>query len=241
MAELIPKHVGFIMDGNGRWANQRGLPRIEGHRKGAERARQIIREADSLGIKAVTLYTFSMENWHRPKKEVGLLMKLLGSYLKKELSTLMEENVRFKAIGETWRLPDYIQDLIRTYEETTEKNTGLTLVTAMSYGGRNEIIRAVRKAISSGMKEDEITEESFDGLLDTSGVPHPDLIIRTSGEMRISNFLPWQSAYSELYFTPVLWPDFTKEELEKAIEEYRHRERRFGSISAGDPGGTHEK
>ncbi|KKM83443.1 hypothetical protein LCGC14_1309400 [marine sediment metagenome] len=234
MAELIPKHVGFIMDGNGRWARKRGLPRIEGHRKGAERARQIIREADSLGIKAVTLYTFSMENWHRPKKEVGLLMKLLGGYLKRELSTLMEENVRFKAIGETWRLPDYIQDLIKTYEETTKENTGLTLVTAMSYGGRNEIIRAVKKAISSGMKEDEITEESFESLLDTSGVPHPDLIIRTSGEMRISNFLPWQSAYSELYFTPTLWPDFTKEELEKAIAEYRHRERRFGSISGGD-------
>jgi len=234
VAELIPKHVGFIMDGNGRWARKRGLPRIEGHRKGAERARQIIREADSLGIKAVTLYTFSMENWHRPKKEVGLLMKLLGGYLKRELSTLMEENVRFKAIGETWRLPDYIQDLIKTYEETTKENTGLTLVTAMSYGGRNEIIRAVKKAISSGMKEDEITEESFESLLDTSGVPHPDLIIRTSGEMRISNFLPWQSAYSELYFTPTLWPDFTKEELEKAIAEYRHRERRFGSISGGD-------
>ncbi len=241
MAELIPKHVGFIMDGNGRWASQRGLPRIEGHRKGAERARQIIRDADSLGIKAVTLYTFSMENWHRPKKEVGLLMKLLGGYLKRELSTLMEENVRFKAIGETWRLPDYIQDLIRTYEETTANNTGLTLVTAMSYGGRNEIIRAVRKAIRSGMKEDEITEESFESLLDTSGVPHPDLIIRTSGEMRLSNFLPWQSAYSELYFTPTLWPDFTKEELEKAIAEYRHRERRFGSISAGDPGDPGEK
>ena len=234
MAELIPKHVGFIMDGNGRWASQRGLPRIEGHRKGAERARQIIRDADSLGIKAVTLYTFSMENWHRPKKEVGLLMKLLGGYLKRELSTLMEENVRFKAIGETWRLPDYIQDLIKTYEETTKENTGLTLVTAMSYGGRNEIIRAVKKAISSGMKEDEITEESFENLLDTTGIPNPDLIIRTSGEMRISNFLPWQSAYSELYFTPTLWPDFTKEELEKAIAEYRHRERRFGSISGGD-------
>ncbi len=234
MAELIPKHVGFIMDGNGRWARKRGLPRIEGHRKGAERARQIIREADSLGIKAVTLYTFSMENWHRPKKEVGLLMKLLGGYLKRELSTLMEENVRFKAIGETWRLPDYIQDLIKTYEETTKENTGLTLVTAMSYGGRNEIIRAVKKAISSGMKEDEITEESFENLLDTTGIPNPDLIIRTSGEMRISNFLPWQSAYSELYFTPTLWPDFTKEELEKAIAEYRHRERRFGSISGGD-------
>ena len=234
MAELIPKHVGFIMDGNGRWARQRGLPRIEGHRKGAERARQIIRDADSLGIKAVTLYTFSMENWHRPKKEVGLLMKLLGGYLKRELSTLMEENVRFKAIGETWRLPDYIQNLIKTYEETTKENTGLTLVTAMSYGGRNEIIRAVKKAISSGMKEDEITEESFESLLDTSGIPNPDLIIRTSGEMRISNFLPWQSAYSELYFTPTLWPDFTKEELEKALAEYRHRERRFGSISGGD-------
>ncbi len=241
MAELIPNHVGFIMDGNGRWARKRGLPRIEGHRKGAERARQIIRDADSLGIKAVTLYTFSMENWHRPKKEVGLLMKLLGGYLKRELSTLMEENVRFKAIGETWRLPDYIQELIRTYEETTANNTGLTLVTAMSYGGRNEIIRAVRKAIRSGMKEDEITEESFESLLDTSGVPHPDLIIRTSGEMRLSNFLPWQSAYSELYFTPTLWPDFTKEELEKAIAEYRHRERRFGSISAGDPGDPNEK
>lgn len=233
MTDAIPTHVGFIMDGNGRWAKQRGLPRIEGHRRGAERARQIIRDADSLGIKAVTLYTFSMENWHRPKKEVSLLMKLLEGYLKKELTTLMEENVRFKAIGEIWRLPDYLKDMIKTYEETTAENTGLTLVTALSYGGRNEIIRAVRKAIESGMAADEVTEESFDNLMDTAGVPHPDLVIRTSGEMRLSNFLTWQSAYSELYFTPVQWPDFTKDELEKAIKEYQHRERRFGSV-AGD-------
>ncbi len=233
MTGHIPKHVGFIMDGNGRWARQRGLPRIEGHRRGAERARQIIRDADSLGIKAVTLYTFSMENWHRPKKEVGLLMKLLEGYLKKELSTLMEENVRFRAIGEIWRLPDYLRDLIKTYEETTAENTGLTLVTALSYGGRNEIIRAVRKAIESGMAADEVTEESFDTLMDTAGVPHPDLIIRTSGEMRMSNFLTWQSAYSELYFTSIHWPDFSKDELVKALDEYQHRERRFGSV-AGD-------
>ena len=234
MTDAIPTHVGFIMDGNGRWAKQRGLPRIEGHRRGAERARQIIRDADSLGIKAITLYTFSMENWHRPKKEVALLMKLLEGYLKKELSTLMEENVRFKTIGETWRLPDYLKDMIRTYEETTAGNTGLTLVTALSYGGSNEIIRAVRKAIESGMPADDVTEESFDALMDTAGVPHPDLIIRTSGEMRLSNFLPWQSAYSELYFTPTLWPDFTKDELAKAIREYQHRERRFGSVEGDE-------
>ncbi len=237
MTDAVPTHVGFIMDGNGRWARQRRLPRIEGHRRGAERARQIIRDADSLGIKAITLYTFSMENWHRPKKEVALLMKLLEGYLKKELSTLMEENVRFKAIGETWRLPDYLRDLIQTYEETTAGNTGLTLVTALSYGGRNEIIRAVRKAIESGMAADDVTEESFDALMDTAGVPHPDLIIRTSGEMRLSNFLTWQSAYSELFFTTTLWPDFTKDELLKAIREYQQRERRFGAV----PGDENEK
>jgi undecaprenyl diphosphate synthase len=221
------------MDGNGRWAKKRGLPRIEGHRKGAEQARQIIRDADSLGIKFVTLYTFSMENWQRPKKEVGLLMKLLESYMKKELSTLMEENVKFRAIGETWMLPDYIQNLIKTYEETTAGNTGLTLVTALSYGGRNEVVRAARKAITSGMKPEELTEEGLDSFMDTAGIPHPDLVIRTSGEMRLSNFLIWQAAYSEFYFTETHWPDFDKAELVKAVEEYQRRERRFGAVSGG--------
>jgi len=232
--DLIPAHVGFIMDGNGRWAEGRGLPRIEGHRKGAERARQIIRDADSLGIQAVTLYTFSLENWHRPKTEITLLMKLLEGYLKKELSSLMEENVKFRAIGETWRLPENIKDLISQYEETTAGNTGLLLVTALSYGGRNEIIRAVQRAIERGMAPGEITEETFDGLLDTSGIPHPDLIIRTSGELRTSNFLTWQSAYSEYYFTDVHWPDFTKEELARAVESFQRRDRRFGAVSEGE-------
>ena len=234
MQAAIPAHVGIIMDGNGRWAKTRHLPRIEGHRKGAERARQIIRDADSIGIKAITLYTFSLENWQRPKKEISLLMKLLEGYMKKELPSLMEENVRFRAIGETWRLPEGIQGLISKYEESTASNTGLTLVTALSYGGRNEIVRAVRKAIEKGMAPDDVTEESFGGLLDTAGIPEPDLIIRTSGELRTSNFLTWQSAYSELYFTDIHWPDFTKDELIKAVEEFQSRERRYGAVSKGD-------
>lgn len=230
--EKLPKHVGIIMDGNGRWAEAHGLPRVEGHRKGAERARDIIAAASDLGIECLTLYAFSMENWQRPPDEISVLMKLLELYLKKELEEFQRLNIRYRAIGETWRLPESVQSLIRESEEATANNTGMTVVSALSYGARNELARAVRKALSSGMKAEEITEASFESLLDTAGLPPVDLIIRTSGEIRISNFLLWQSAYAELYFTNIFWPDFTKEEFMRAIDDYRMRERRFGTVPA---------
>ena len=228
--ERVPGHVGVIMDGNGRWARQRGLPRIEGHRRGGERARELLRLLPEYGVRAVTLYTFSLENWQRPEKEIKMLMSMLERYLKKDMHDLVKEGVRFKAIGETWRLPDSTQEIVRKTEELTADNDRLTVVTALSYGGRNEIVRAARKAIASGMSTKDLTEETFSELLDTAGLPDPDLIIRTSGEIRLSNFLPWQTAYSEFYFTETLWPDFDRAELEKAFAEYQGRERRFGTL-----------
>ncbi len=227
----IPRHVGIIMDGNGRWAELRGLPRIEGHRRGAERSKEIIEVSVELGIRALTLYAFSIENWQRPSSEVMTLMKLLEFYLNKELDRLIKQDVVFKAIGEIWRLPDHIQVIIKKAEEKTASNKGMALVTALSYSGRNEILRAVKKVLYSGIRSEELTEETFNSYLDTAGLPAPDLIIRTSGEMRISNFLLWQGAYSELYFTDTLWPDFTKDEFLLAIQDYQRRERRFGAIS----------
>ncbi|MGE5300228.1 MAG: isoprenyl transferase [Acidobacteriota bacterium] len=228
----MPAHLGIIMDGNGRWAQLRGLPRIEGHRVGAERAKEIIECSAELGIKCLTLYTFSTENWGRPSSEVSTLMRLLEVYLKKELAVLMKKDVVFRVIGEIWRLPDNIRALVRETEQKTASNKGMTLVTALSYSGRNEIIRAVRKVLDSGFKAEELTEEMFSRYLDTNGIPNPDLIIRTSGERRLSNFLLWQSAYTEFYFTDTLWPDFDREELMLAIQDYQGRERRFGAISA---------
>lgn len=228
----VPVHVGVIMDGNGRWAQVRGLPRIEGHRVGAERAKEIIEFSAELGIKCLTLYTFSTENWQRPSSEVSTLMKLLEIYLRKELSALVRRGIVFKVIGEIWRLPENIRSLIRETEEKTAGNKGMILVTALSYSGRNEIIRAVKKVLDSGCKSAELTEEIFSRCLDTEGLPSPDLIIRTSGERRLSNFLLWQSAYTELYFTDTLWPDFDKEEMMLAIQDFQGRERRFGAIPA---------
>ncbi len=219
------------MDGNGRWAELRGLPRIEGHRRGAERSKEIIEMSVELGLKALTLYAFSLENWQRPSAEVMTLMNLLEFYLKKELVRLIKQDVAFKAIGEIWRLPDHIQAVIKEAEENTASNKGMTLITALSYSGRNEILRAVKKVLYSGVRPEELTEEDFNSYLDTAGLPAPDLIIRTSGEMRISNFLLWQGAYSELYFTDTLWPDFTKDEFLLAIQDYQRRDRRFGAIS----------
>lgn len=227
----MPSHVGIIMDGNGRWAELRGLSRIEGHRRGAERAREVIDHSMELGIKCLTLYAFSTENWQRPKEEVSMLMKILEFYLRNEFENLIKKNVVFRAIGETWRLPENIQDLIRDTEYKTKKNTGLNLVAALSYSGRSEIIRAVRKVMNSCTDPTKLTEEDFDAYLDTAGLPPPDLIIRTSGERRFSNFLLWQSAYAELYFTETLWPDFDREEFMLAIHDFQGRERRFGKIS----------
>lgn len=227
----IPKHVGIIMDGNGRWAELRGLPRVEGHRQGAARSKEIIEAAGELGIGALTLYAFSLENWQRPTSEVKTLMRLLGLYLEREFADLMARDVVFKMIGDRWKLPRDIQILIGEVMEKTASNKGLNLVLALSYSGRDEILRAVKKLLYSGVKPEELTEEVFSSCLDTAGLPSPDLIIRTSGEMRMSNFLLWQAAYSELYFTDILWPDFTKEEFFLAIQHYQQRERRFGAIS----------
>jgi undecaprenyl diphosphate synthase len=220
------------MDGNGRWAELRGLPRIEGHRRGVERSKEVIECAAELGLKSLTLYAFSTENWQRPSAEVTTLMKLLELYLKKELSRLMRDGIVFKTIGEIWRLPEDIQNVVRESEEKTSSNKGMVLVTALSYSGRNEIVRAVRKVLRSGTMPDELTEEVFSSYLDTAGLASPDLIIRTSGEKRISNFLLWQAAYAELYFTETLWPDFSKDEFLLAIQDYQRRERRFGAIPA---------
>jgi undecaprenyl diphosphate synthase len=228
----IPLHVGIIMDGNGRWAQLRGLPRIEGHRVGVERAREVIEAAVDLGIRYLTLYTFSTENWQRPPSEVSTLMKLLELYLKKELSGLNKKNIVFKAIGELESLPTNIRGLISESERVTSSNQGMTLVTALSYSGRNEIVRAVRRMMDEGYGSEEISEDLLNSHLDTAGLPPPDLIIRTSGEIRLSNFLLWQSAYAELYFTDTFWPDFDREELMLAIQVYQSRERRFGGIPA---------
>jgi undecaprenyl diphosphate synthase len=219
------------MDGNGRWAELRGLPRIEGHRRGVERVREVIETAGEIGVKVLTLYAFSLENWKRPVTEVKTLMRILEFYLKKELPQLMSRDVVFRTIGDIQRLPEEIQVLIKEVEEKTSSNRGLILNTALSYSGRDEILRAVKKIISSGINPEELNEEVFASYLDTCTLPPPDLIIRTSGEMRISNFMLWQLAYSELYFTETLWPDFTKDELLLAIQAYQQRERRFGTIS----------
>lgn len=227
----IPKHVGIIMDGNGRWAELRGLPRIEGHRRGVERSKEVIEVSAELGLKALTLYAFSTENWRRPSSEVATLMKLLELYLKKELDGLIKNDIVFKTIGEIKMLPEHIQSIIKEAEQKTSLNKGMTLVTALSYSGRNEILRAVKKMLDAGVNPESLTEEVFNSYLDTAGLPVPDFIIRTSGEMRISNFLLWQAAYSELYFTDTLWPDFTKDEFLLAIQDYQRRERRFGAIS----------
>ena len=229
--EKHPRHVAIIMDGNGRWAELRGLPRIEGHRRGAERSKEIIDVALELGVKCLTLYAFSTENWQRPQSEVTTLMKILELYLKNEFTGLIKKNVVFRAIGETWRLPENIQELIRRTEERSAENTGMQLVAALSYSGRSEIIRAVKKLMSAHSAPEDLTEDMFGSQLDTAGLPQPDLIIRTSGERRLSNFLLWQSAYAELYFTDTLWPDFDKEEFMLAIQDFQSRDRRFGKIS----------
>lgn len=228
----IPKHVGIIMDGNGRWAEQRGLPRIEGHRRGVERTKEVIEIAAEIGIKILTLYAFSIENWQRPSTEVATLMRLLESYLKRELDLLINKGIVFRTLGDTKRLPEHIQRIIEHAEQQTASNTGMILATALSYSGRDEIVRAVKKILSAGIKPENLTEEILNSHLDTAGLSAPDFIIRTSGEMRLSNFLIWQAAYSELYFTDTLWPDFTKDEFLIAMQDYQRRERRFGSITA---------
>jgi undecaprenyl diphosphate synthase len=230
----LPKHVAVIMDGNGRWAKSRHLPRIEGHRQGAESARIIIRTAGELGINYLTLYAFSAENWNRPKDEVEALMKYLIHYLKTETPELNKNNVRLEVIGQIYRLPENVQEHLAKSIQTLSKNNGLTLVMALSYGSRIEIVEAVRgiaeKVKRGKLDPADITEQVFAQHLYTRNLPDPDLLIRTSGEMRVSNFLLWQISYAELVITPTLWPDFRKPQFFAALEEYARRHRRFGGV-----------
>lgn len=230
----LPQHVAIIMDGNGRWAKQRHLPRVEGHRAGAESARIIIRTAGELGIKYLTLYAFSAENWNRPKDEVDALMKYLVHYLKSETPELNKNNVHLEVIGQVYRLPENVQEHLKKSIVTLSKNNGLTLVMALSYGSRIEIVEAVRsiaeKAKQGKLDPADINEQVISQHLWTRNVPDPDLLIRTSGEMRISNFLLWQISYTELVVTHTLWPDFRKPQFFAALEEYTRRHRRFGAL-----------
>ena len=230
----LPQHVAIIMDGNGRWARQRHLPRIEGHRAGAESARVIIRTAGEIGIKYLTLYAFSVENWNRPKDEVDALMKYLIHYLKSETPELNKNNVKLEVIGQIYRLPENVQEQLRKTITTLSRNNGLTLIMALSYGGRTEIVDAVRsiaqKTRARELDPADITEQVFAQHLYTRNWPDPDLLIRTSGEMRVSNFLLWQISYAEFVVTPTLWPDFRKPQFFAALEEYVQRHRRFGAL-----------
>ncbi len=227
--EKLPRHIAIIMDGNGRWAKQRHLPRIMGHRKGIETVREVVRECRKLGIEVLTLYAFSTENWRRPKTEIKALMALLKKFIRSEMLELHQNNTRVTMIGDLSKLPDDVMPAVREIMDVTRNNTGMTLNVALSYSGRDDILRAVRKLVSeSGRQAADITEELFSSCLDTAGQPDPDLLIRTSGELRVSNFLLWQIAYSELYITEVLWPDFGKEDLSKALRDFQTRSRRFG-------------
>jgi undecaprenyl diphosphate synthase len=226
--ENLPLHVGVIMDGNGRWATERGLPRVEGHRKGAETTEKIVICASNLGIKYISLFAFSTENWKRPKSEVEFLFHLMFEYVKSKLDLFLENNVRFKAIGRLWELPPYLQEGFAWMEEQTAGCSGTTAVFAVNYGGRQEILDAVNRALEAG--EERLNEETFRKYLYFPELPDLDLLIRTSGELRVSNFLLWQSAYAELWFTDTYWPDFTEEEFLKALKDYSKRERRFGGL-----------
>ena len=232
---MIPKHTAIIMDGNGRWAEQKGMPRIFGHQNGVTAVRKIVEAASKFNIKYLTLFTFSVENWDRPTSEVDTLMGLLVQTLKDEFEDMFKNNIRLNAIGDLDSLPNEVREELYNIIESTKENTSMTLTLALSYGGKQEIFKAV-KEISEKVKNDIICLDNFDDSvindhLYTSDLPDVDLLIRTSGEKRISNFLLWQIAYAELYFTDIYWPDFTEEDLEKAIVEYQNRERRFGKTS----------
>jgi undecaprenyl diphosphate synthase len=233
--EKLPKHIAIIMDGNGRWAKKKLLNRISGHTKGVDAVREVVTTCRELGIKILTLYAFSIENWRRPKEEVKALMGLLNNYLLKERGEMIKNNIRLSAIGRLEDLPPDVQATLQETMKITKHCDGMTLNLALSYGGRSEILHAVRGVLSDfekkTIKPEEIDQERFSQYLWTWGLPDPDLLIRTSGEFRISNFLLWQIAYTELYVTETLWPDFNREELLKAIADYQSRERRFGLTS----------
>lgn len=231
----LPRHIAIIMDGNGRWAKQRGLPRIAGHQAGVTSVRDVVEACGQLGIKILTLYAFSKENWRRPKREVMALMRLLRKTVKEEIGELMKNNVKLTAIGNLEDLPKRVRESLQGGIELTKNNTGLVLNLALSYSGRKEIIDAVKAILQAFQKgrinPENLNEELFSQYLYTAGLPDPDLLIRTSGELRVSNFLLWQLAYTEIYVTDVLWPDFRRRDLYQAIEAYQRRERRFGMVS----------
>jgi undecaprenyl diphosphate synthase len=227
----LPQHVAVIMDGNGRWAAQRHLPRVEGHRAGIESVREVVEGSARLGIGVLTLYAFSVENWKRPISEVSTLMMLLKRYLRLELNTLLRNNIRFRVIGRASELADDVRSELALGEEKTAGNTGMLFNIALNYGGRAEIIEAAKRLIEAGVRAEELDEERFAGFLYTAGQPDPDLLIRTSGEMRVSNFLLWQIAYSEIWVTETLWPDFRKQHLLEAVLAYQKRDRRYGGIT----------
>ena len=233
--ESLPKHVAIIMDGNGRWAEKHAFPRVRGHRKGAESVRTIVTLCRKLGIGYLTLYAFSEENWKRPPHEVNALMKLLGSFLKRELKEMKENGIRLNVIGRPEKLPATTRKVLQDTIRETSHGSKMVLTLALSYGGRQEILDAVRtlarKVKNGGMDPADISEDQFSGSLYTSGMPDPDLLIRTSGEYRISNFLLWQISYSEIYITPTLWPDFGEADFLKALSEYQKRDRRFGAVA----------
>jgi undecaprenyl diphosphate synthase len=229
--ERLPAHVAIIMDGNGRWAAQRHLPRVEGHRAGIDSVRDVVETSARAGIEVLTLYAFSVENWKRPKAEVGTLMVLLKRYIRLELATLNKHNIRFRAIG---RIEDLSPDVQRELDfgmHQTASNTGMQFNIALNYGGRTEIVDAARRAMAAGLAPEDLDEQRFGSLLYTAGQPDPDLLIRTSGEMRVSNFLLWQIAYAEIWVTETLWPDFRRRDLLEALVAYQKRDRRYGGLT----------
>ncbi len=229
--DQLPSHIAIIMDGNGRWASRRHLPRVEGHRSGITAVRETVEASARLGIDVLTLYAFSLENWKRPEAEVTTLMALLKRYLRLELKTLLQNNIRFRVIGRAQELSPDIQNELAGAVDRTSKNTGLLFNIALNYGGRAEIVDAVRKMIEAGVPATDIDERRFGEFLYTAGQPDPDLLIRTSGEMRVSNFLLWQIAYSEIWVTDTLWPDFRAQHLLQAVLEYQKRDRRYGGLT----------
>jgi undecaprenyl diphosphate synthase len=229
--DRLPRHVAVIMDGNGRWAAQRHLPRVEGHRAGIDSVRDVVECSARLGIQVLTLYAFSVENWKRPAMEVSTLMALLKRYLRLELNTLLRNNIRFHVIGRQEELARDIQSELQAAEAKTAGNTGMRFNIALNYGGRAEIVEAVKRLLSSGTRPEDLDEQRFAGFLYTAGQPDPDLLIRTSGEMRVSNFLLWQIAYAEIWVTDTLWPDFRKRDLLESILAYQKRDRRYGGIT----------
>jgi undecaprenyl diphosphate synthase len=228
--DRLPAHIAIIMDGNGRWAAQRRLPRVEGHRAGIDSVRDVVETSARLGIDVLTLYAFSIENWKRPRAEVNTLMMLLKLYLRRELATLHENNIRFRVVGRSEELAEDVQHELEIGIRQTATNTGMLFNIALNYGGRAEIVDAARRAIVAGVLPDQLDERRFSEFLYTAGQPDPDLLIRTSGEMRVSNFLLWQIAYSEIWVTETLWPDFRRRDLLEAIVAYQKRDRRYGGI-----------